>query len=101
MEIERLVGVDVVDEAQYQAYRDGMRPILEQYGGRFTVDVRVSEVLLAPDEGSFNRLFTIRFPSEDAMNAFFSDPAYVAVRDEFFVPSVRNTASLRKYAVEP
>ncbi|MEN0066006.1 MAG: DUF1330 domain-containing protein [Myxococcota bacterium] len=101
MAIERLVGVNVTDEAGYQAYREGMLPILKQHGGEFTTDVRVSEVLLAPGNAKFNRLFTLRFPDEEAMTAFFSNPAYQAVRNQFFNPSVSEATPLFKYEVLP
>lgn len=100
MPIERLIGVQVTDEKGYQAYRDHMTPILKQHGGQFVVDVRVSEVLLAPDSQSFNRLFTLRFPNENAMAEFFGSPEYAEVREKFFVPSVSSTSPLAKYAVE-
>ncbi len=99
MEIERLVALNVSDEATYQNYRDAMYPILVRYGGRFTVDVRVSEVLTSPAGGPFNRLFTLRFPNEDAMASIFADSDYIAVRDRYFTPSVSGTYPMFKYAV--
>ncbi len=49
-----LVGLNVVDDAAYQSYRDEMTPILKSYGGGFGYDFRVSEVLKsktnAPDQ---------------------------------------------------
>lgn len=35
-----------------------------------------------------NRLFTIRFPSEQQHDAFFAHPDYKAVRARYFEPSV-------------
>lgn len=99
MPIDRLVGVRVSDEAGYRTYRARMTPLLEAQGGRFVVDVRVEEVLRAPDQANFNRLFTIRFPNQAAMEAFFDSPAYQAIRAEHFVPSVSETATLGLYAV--
>ncbi len=99
MEIDRLVGVNVTDETMYEEYRANMAPILASHGGRFVVDVRVSEVLLAPGDGQFNRLFTIRFPTEQAMDRFFQSPEYLEVRQQFFVPSVSSTSPLSKYKV--
>ena len=98
-QVDRFVGVQVADEATYQLYRQHMLPILERYGGRFIVDVRVSEVLKSPRAEPFNRLFTIRFPDEAALNAFFSCDEYQRVRERFFEPSVAATAALAKYAV--
>ena len=101
MEIDRLVGVFVTDEEQYQQYREHMMPLLESHGGRFIVDVRVSEVLRSPTDTPFNRMFTIRFPDEAAMTALFSSEAYAAVRDRYFTPSVSATAPLATYGVLP
>lgn len=94
-----MVGVQVHDEAGYQTYRAQMTPLLEGAGGRFVVDVRVAEVLRAPEGATFNRLFTIRFPTEEAMDGFFSDPAYLAVRAAHFDTSVSATALLGTYEV--
>ena len=88
MSFERIMGLDVTDDAVYQQYRAAMVPILETYGGAFGYDFRVSEVLLSKGEGNINRVFTIDFPSREAMEQFFSDPAYLAVRGEYFERSV-------------
>ncbi|MEM7606765.1 MAG: DUF1330 domain-containing protein [Myxococcota bacterium] len=93
--VERLVGLQVNDAAGYQSYRDGMMPILSRYGGRFVLDLDVARVRLAPDGASFNRLFVLRFPSAEVLDAFFSDPDYQRVRSEFFEPSVGNVSILR------
>ena len=84
---ETLLGLNVVDDAAYSRYRAEMTPILEAHGGSFGVDVRVSEVL-RPADKAFNRLFTIVFPSREKRDAFFSNPAYVEVRNRWFEPSV-------------
>lgn len=99
MTIERLVGVRVSDEAGYADYRRGMTPILAEYGGRFVVDVRVSEVLLAPEDATFGRLFTLRFPDRASHDAFFADPRYLEVRRVHFEPSVEAVAALGTYEV--
>ncbi len=98
-QIDRLVGVQIADEVLYQQYRQNMLPILERHGGRFILDVRVSDVLLSPASQPFNRLFTIRFPDESAMEAFFSCDDYQQVRQRFFEPAVAATAALARYVV--
>ena len=45
MAVERLVGLWVEDPDMYQKYREGMLPILKNYGGGFGYDFQVSEVL--------------------------------------------------------
>ncbi len=99
MRIHRFVGVQIQDEDLYQSYREHMTPILESYGGFFAVDVRVSEVLRAPEDASFDRLFTISFPNEEAMRTFFSDPAYLKVRQTYFEPGVSEVHSLATFHV--
>jgi uncharacterized protein (DUF1330 family) len=95
---ERMIGLEVTDDALYTQYRAAMTPLLKAHGGSFVVDVRVAEVLCAPGGGSFNRLFLLRFPSRDAFDAFFADPEYKAVRERLFVPSVGAVSALGEYS---
>ena len=88
MTIERIMGLNVDDEVEYQHYRDGMMPILHSYGGYFGYDFRVSEVLLSKTDDKINRVFTIEFPNNEAMTSFFADPKYLAVQKLHFVNSV-------------
>jgi len=97
MAVERVVGVHVTNEAQYQQYREHMMPILREYGGQFTWDVKVSEVLKTPVEGEFNRLFTLRFPNIQALENFFANEDYKKIKKTFFTPSVSSTSYLAKY----
>jgi uncharacterized protein (DUF1330 family) len=96
---EVLIGVRVIDEAGYARYRAEMAPLLEAHGGRFILDLRVAEILRAPSATAFNRLFTIRFPSTRHREAFFADPAYVAVRSRLFEPSVSEMVRLGDYCL--
>jgi len=96
--IEILVGVQVHDPARYAEYRAAMTPLLEARGGRFVLDVTVAAVLRAPSPTPMNRLFTMRFPSKDALDAFFGDPAYLEIRRRLFEPSVSASARLATYA---
>jgi len=50
MAIEMLVGLNVVDEAGYAAYREAMTPMLEACGGSFGYDFRIAEVLRSQTE---------------------------------------------------
>jgi len=99
--MEILVGLRVTDDATYTAYRAHMLPLLTARGGSFGVDVRVAEVLKNPGSEPFNRLFTLRFPSLAAHDAFFADPAYVEVRKRYFDPSVAYRVPLGRYEVLP
>ena len=97
MALEMLVGLYVVDEEGYQSYRDEMMPILESYGGEFTYDFKVSEVLTSKTKAPINRVFTISFPDQDSRNAFFSNEEYLKVRQLHFEKSVTDTTIIATY----
>lgn len=101
MTIHRFIGIQVHNDALYQSYREHMIPIMKTYGGRFVVDVDVKQVRSAPNGAQFNRLFTIEFPDQEALTAFFNDDDYIAVRKEYFEPSVSNVSSLATYFLSP
>jgi len=82
--------LDVIDEDDYQRYREGMIPILESFGGSFGFDFKVSEVLKSKSENPINRVFTIDFPSKEIMENFFKDPSYLEVKDQYFKNSVKS-----------
>ncbi|MFQ3261655.1 DUF1330 domain-containing protein [Reinekea sp.] len=88
MAVERIMGLFVTDDEEYQRYREGMVPILHTYGGSFGYDFKVSEVLISKTEGDINRVFTIDFPSIDIMESFFSDPEYQTIQKTHFAKSV-------------
>ncbi len=88
MSFERIMGINVTDDAEYRKYREGMLPILKSFGGSFGFDFKVSEVLLSKTKDEINRVFTIEFPSKNAMEEFFSNPAYLEVQKRHFNSSV-------------
>jgi len=90
MAYERIMGLDVIDDQEYQKYREAMQPILKAFGGSFGFDFKVSEVLLSKTEDSINRVFTITFPSQKNMEDFFSDNDYLAVKEKYFNQSVKS-----------
>ena len=97
MAIEMLVGLNVLDDAAYQSYRDEMTPILESYGGGFGYDFKIAEVLKSPTDAPINRVFTIFFPDEDAMNSFFSNDEYLKIKQRHFERSVAETTEIAAY----
>lgn len=97
MAVESLVGLNVIDDAMYQSYRDKMTPILNSYGGGFGYDFKISEVLKSKTEAPINRVFTIFFPDEDSMNSFFSNDAYLKVKQRYFDAAVTDTTILATY----
>jgi len=97
MAIHRLVALHVVDEAAYQAYRDAMTPMVEARGGFFAYDVRVSEVLRAQCQHPINRLFLLTFPDKATLDAFFSDPVYLAIRERYYPQAVAGATPIAVY----
>lgn len=97
MSYEILVGLNVLDETKYDAYRKAMKPILSNYEGRFGYDFKVSEVLSSEESADINRVFTINFSSKSQMDSFFSDPDYIKVREKYFVSSVGSTTIISSY----
>lgn len=45
MSIERIMGLHVIDDEEYQRYREAMEPILNSIGGSFGFDFIIAEVL--------------------------------------------------------
>jgi len=90
MSFERIMGLYVTNDEEYQRYREGMIPILESFGGSFGFDFKISEVLKSKTENPINRVFTIDFPSKEAMDKFFSDPNYLEVKDRYFKNAVKS-----------
>ena len=97
MPFERLVGLNVSDDQRYAAYRAGMTPILARFGGKFGYDFKIAEVLQSETPAPINRLFTISFPNEAAMKAFFSNDEYLAVRKQHFEPAVADATIIATY----
>ena len=94
MSFERIMGLDVTNDDEYQKYRDGMGPILESFGGSFGFDFKIAEVLKSKTEDSINRVFTIDFPSKEVMDNFFSDPSYLEVKSKYFESSVKSVTTI-------
>ncbi|MDK1286519.1 DUF1330 domain-containing protein [Pseudoalteromonas umbrosa] len=97
---EMLVGLEVLDDVAYSEYRVAMKPILEEKGGEFRYDFRISEVLKSEVGECINRIFTLRFPSKHIMTSFFDDPRYQAVKLKYFLPSVGNFTIISEYEVD-
>lgn len=94
MSYTRIMGIWVNDETEYAKYRQGMMPILQSYGGAFGYDFRVSEVLKSKEQAPINWVFTIEFPNQQAMDEFFDDPTYLAVKKAHFDRSVTSRTTI-------
>ncbi len=97
MPFEMLVGLNVIDDDRYQAYRQAMMPILEIHSGDFGYDFVVSEVLKSRTANPINRVFTIHFPDEAAKDSFFADVRYAEVKTAHFDNAVKTTTILASY----
>jgi uncharacterized protein (DUF1330 family) len=97
MRVERLVGLYVTDDDVYKKYREGMLPILEMFGGGFSYDFKISEVLKSEVKEKINRVFIIYFKNEESMNLFFSHKDYIDIKEKYFVPSVSEITEIAKY----
>lgn len=84
----------MTDPATYARYRAAMTPILHAYRGDFGCDFIVAEALRGVEDPKVNRVFTIGFPDQATKERFFADEKYLAVRAEFFAPSVASTQIL-------
>lgn len=94
MSFERIMGIEVVDDEMYQKYRENMTPILHSFGGSFGFDFKVSDVLQSKTDAVINRVFTLDFPTQMIMEQFFSDPVYLAIKKQYFQPSVKSVTTI-------
>ncbi|MBL6933476.1 MAG: DUF1330 domain-containing protein [Rhodospirillales bacterium] len=71
------VRIDDMDE--YKKYMEKAKPIGESYGGEYLVRGGDFQIF----EGDYflpRRMVVIRFPSKEACEAFYNDPAYKEAR---------------------
>jgi len=94
MPFERVMGIYVSDDDEYQRYREGMAPILCSFGGSFGYDFKVSEVLLSKTDDKINRVFTIEFPNKELMDKFFTNPEYLNIKKRHFDNSVTSKTTI-------
>jgi uncharacterized protein (DUF1330 family) len=90
MSFERIMGLHIIDNEEYQKYREEMEPILNSIGGYFGFDFKVSEVLRSKTEDDINRVFTIEFPSKKEMEDFFSRPDYIEIQNRHLKNSIKS-----------
>ena len=95
--IEVLVALNIIDNEQYDSYREKMTPILKNYGGGFSYDFEIKKVLKSKTKAPINRVFTIFFRDEESMNNFFSDEKYLEVKEKYFEKSVKDTTIIASY----
>ena len=94
---ELLVGLNVTDDAAYDAYRAAMTPLLEAAGGYFRLDFTIDRALKGLPGLPLNRIFVISFPGEREMQAFFADPEYLAAKQKHFERAVARVEVLATF----
>ena len=69
-----VVNLDIYDPERFAAYRNGVAPLVEKFGGRYLV--RGGD--LYPIEGDLRlkRLVILEFPSVEAARQFYGSPEY-------------------------
>jgi uncharacterized protein (DUF1330 family) len=87
---ERVMGIHVVDDQEYQKYREAMEPILISMGGSFGFDFKIAEVIRSKTKDEINRVFTIEFPSQQKMEEFFSRPDYLEIKKQHLDRAVKS-----------
>ena len=97
MSYEMIVGLQVSNEEKYADYRAAMKPLLDKVNGGFRYDFKVSDVLKNDEGRPINRVFAIYFESKSKKDQFFSDPAYLKVKETFFESSVEATTLISEY----
>ncbi len=97
--IEILMGLYVVDNDEYQAYRDAMSPLLERMGGGFRYDFTIAKTLKSAAGHPINRVFINYFPNEQTRDRFFGDETYREIKKRLFESSVRGTTIIAEYEV--
>jgi len=97
MAYELLVALHVTDDAGYQRYRDAMAPLLAARGGGFRYDFAVAKTLQSASDHPINRVFAIWFASKAEKEAFYADPAYLAIKAKHFAPSVAGRTVIAAY----
>ena len=98
---EFVMALNVTNDTGYQAYRDGMTPILTEMGGCFRYDFRIGETLKNASDHPINRVFAISFPDEQTSQKFFADPGYLEVRARHFDASVAGVTKLGENQSNP
>ena len=94
MSFERIMGLEIINDEEYQKYRENMIPILHSFGGSFGFDFKVNEVLKSKTDDAINRVFTLDFPSKEIMEQFFTNPDYLAVKEKYFLHSVKSVTTI-------
>jgi uncharacterized protein (DUF1330 family) len=100
MSFQRIMGLDVTDDGEYQKYREAMEPILNSIGGAFGYDFKIAEVLRSKTEQKINRVFTIEFPTREAMDSFFSRLDYLEIKKRHLDGAIKSKTVIALYETD-
>ncbi|MCJ8314790.1 MAG: DUF1330 domain-containing protein [Saccharospirillaceae bacterium] len=100
MTFQRIMGIEVSDNNQYDIYREQMEPLLLKAGGAFGYDFKIEQVLRSKTNNPINRVFTIEFPSQQIMDVFFTSDEYIVIRDNHFDKSVSSKTVIALFATD-
>jgi uncharacterized protein (DUF1330 family) len=73
-----IIQAQVMKKAPYKAYQEGVKPVIESFGGRYKASGVGLEVLEGSHDG--RRLIVFEFPSVEHIRRFWESPAYAAVK---------------------
>ena len=73
-----IIQATVSQKDKYKAYQDGVKPLIEAFGGRFKASGVGMEVLEGSHDG--RRLIVFEFDSMDAIRSFWTSREYAAVK---------------------
>jgi uncharacterized protein (DUF1330 family) len=73
-----IIQATVTEKTRYKAYQEGVRPVIEAFGGRLRASGVGLEVLEGAHDG--RRLVVFEFDSIDAIKAFWRSPQYAEVK---------------------
>jgi len=73
-----IIQATVSRKEKYKAYQEGVKPVIEAFGGRFKASGVGMEVLEGAHDG--RRLIVFEFDSMDAIRSFWSSSKYAAVK---------------------
>ncbi len=80
---ERADGIDAADGISgaeaYARYGAEATKFLERAGGRILLALRAAESVIGPDEGEWDMVLAVEYPSRGAFISMISDPEYLAI----------------------
>jgi uncharacterized protein (DUF1330 family) len=80
---EHADGIDADDGISgaeaYQRYADAVRPFLEGVGGRLLISLAATDSVVGPNEGEWDMMLVVEYPSRAAFVKMATNPEYLKV----------------------